>query len=271
MIKNFNETDVKYLAGLIDADGSLVFHFTKYNETKYNVCLKLVIQQSLSIDHEGKFIKSLSEYCGFNQFIKISSETNSWSDANRWTVNNTQDLNMLIPRLAKHMVIKAKHFINMLDRYNTIKGKSVSIEEMNELKEFALSSRKNVGPLKPKKHPTWAWVAGYIDGDGCYYQRSRKRNWGVAKELMVRVVAHNDDKISLEMLHHSFGGNLKQNHHENTWYWSRNLGNADASFALHFLRKMVRHSRLKRHKIEMMINHHLQRLSESASAEDAIV
>lgn len=271
MIKNFNETDIKYLAGLIDADGSLMFHFKHYKDDRYNVCLKLVLQQSLSIDRDGKFISWLSEYCGFSQFIKISSENNNWSDANRWSVNNFSDLNMLIPRLTKHMVIKAKHFDAMLSKFSNIRNKSVSTEEMNELKEFAISSRKNVGPLKPKKHPTWAWVAGYIDGDGCYYQRSRKRNWGIQKELIVRVVSHNDDKVSLDMLQHSFKGNLKQNHHENTWYWSRNLGNADASFAIHFLRKMHRHSRLKRHKIEMMLNHHLQRLSESASAEDAIV
>jgi len=271
MIKKFTETDIKYLAGLIDADGSLMFHFTRYNDTKFNVCLKLVLQQSLSIDIDGKFIKSLSEYCGFIQFIEINKSNPNWSDANRWTVNNTQHLNMLVPRLAKHMVIKAKHFMSMLEKLNSIKGKSVSEEEMIELKEFAFSSRKDVGPLKPKKHPTWAWVAGYIDGDGCYFQRSRKKNWGVYKELMVRVVAHNDDKVSLELLNHSFKGNLKQNSHENTWYWSRNLGNADASFAVHFLRKMLMHSRLKRHKIELMLNHHLQRLSESASTEDAIV
>lgn len=271
MIKNFTETEIKYLAGLIDADGSLMFHFAKYNETKYNVCLQIVLQQSLSIDKDGAYVKSLSDYCGFNQFIEVSKPNENWADANRWTVNSTSDLNMLIPRLTKHMVIKAKHFQNLLDKFNSIRGKSVTEDEMRELKEFSLSSRKDVGPLKPKKHPTWAWVAGYIDGDGCYYQRSRKKNWGIAKELLVRIVAHNDDKISLELLHKAFGGNLKQNFHENTWYWSRNLGNADRSFALHFLRKMHFHSKLKRHKIELMLNHHLQRLSESASAEDAIV
>lgn len=271
MIKNFNETDIKYLAGLIDADGSLMFHFSEYKPGIYNVSLKLVLQQSLSIDRDGVFISWLAEHCGWKQLINVKKDNNNWSDANRWTVSNTSDLNMLIPRLTKHMVIKAKHFENLLQKFLTIRNKSVSTEEMNELKEFSISSRKDVGPLKPKKHPTWAWVAGYIDGGGCYYQRSRKKNWGVAKELLVRVVAHNDDIVGLKLLEHSFKGNLKQNTYENTWYWSRNLGNADTSFALHFLRKMVRHSRLKKHKIELMINHHLQRLSESASTEDAIV
>lgn len=271
MIKNFTETEIKYLSGLIDADGSLLFHFTKYNETKYNVCLKLTLQQSLSIDHNGKFMQSLPEYCGFNQFIEINKLKSTWSDAWRWSCNSTQDLNMLIPRLTKHMVIKARHFNNLLDKYNSIKGKSVTENEMKELKEFSISSRKDVGPLKDKKHPTWAWASGYIDGDGCYYMRSRKKNWGFSKELLVRVVAHDDDIVGIQLLYKAFGGNLKKNTHENTWYWTRNLGNSDKSFAINFLRKMHFHTKLKKHKIEQLLNHHLQRLSESASTEDAIV
>lgn len=265
---NFTETDIKYLAGLLDADGSLCFHFRKYGD-KWNVSLKLVLQQSLSIDHEGKYINSLSSYMGFVQPIDLKDE--KWSNANRWTVTSNEELNMLIPRLTKHMVIKARHWQDMLDRYNMIYGRSVNSIEMNELKEFAKTSRKNVGPLKDKKHPSWGWVAGYLDGDGCYYMRNRKKNWGVYTELLVRVVCHDDDIISLKLLEKAFGGNLKKNNHEDTHYWTRNLGNGDASFALHFLRKVVRHSRLKKHKIEQMIHHHLQRLSELTPKGDAIV
>lgn len=267
----FTETDVKYLSGLMDADGSLLFHFSPYKD-RWNISLKMVLQQSLSIDREGKFIDWLNTFGGFKQFIKIQEEAHpNWSDANRWTVTSNQELNMLVPRLTKHMVVKAKHWQDMLEKYNSVYGKSVTQSEMHELKEFAKTSRKNVGPLKPKKHPTWAWVAGYIDGDGCYYMRKRKRNWGVSTELLVRVVSHNDDKQSLELLHKAFSGNLKANNHEDTHYWSRNLGNADRDFALHFLRKMVVHSRLKKHKIERLLHHHLQRLSESTAAADAIV
>jgi hypothetical protein len=267
----FTETDIKYLSGLMDADGSLVFHFSPYGD-RYNVSLKLVLQQSLSIDHEGRFIDWLNTFGGFKQFVKIRDEVHpNWSDANRWTVTSNEELNMLIPRLTKHMVIKAKHWQAMLERYNKIYGKSVNSIEMNELKEFAKTSRKNVGPLKDKKHPTWAWVAGYIDGDGCYYMRHRKKNWGIATELLVRVTCHNDDVQSLYLLQKAFGGSLKANNHENTHYWSRNLGNADKDFAIHFLRKMVRHSRLKKHKIEQLLHHHLQRLNEPTSTDDAIV
>lgn len=268
---NLTETDIKYLAGLLDADGSLCFHFREHNG-KYNVTLKLVLQQSESIDKDGKFIKWLGEYFGFTQPIPLKSDEHpNWTDANRWTVTNIKELRMLIPRLCKHMVIKAKHWSAMLAKLESIYGKSVSEEEMEQLKEFAKTSRKNVGPLKPKKHPTWAWVAGYIDGDGCYYSRTRMKNGRVHKELLVRVVAHDDDKCSLELLHKAFGGRFRKETHENTHSWTRNLGNADRSFALRFLPKMERHSRLKRHKIQQMIHHHSQRLNDSTSTEEAIV
>ena len=269
-MKHFTETQIKYLAGLIDADGSLHFHFRKY-EDRYNVTLKLVLQQSLSIDNEGKFINSLIDYMGFIQEINIQSQKETWSNANRWTVNSQAELNMLIPRLTKHMVIKAKHFKNLHDKYNTLFGKSVTELEMNELKEFSINSRKDTGPLKPKKHPTWAWVAGYLDGDGCYYMRKRKKNWGVSTELLVKVVAHDNDVQALQLLQKVFKGNLKNNGYENTHYWTRNLGNQDATFAMHFLRKMHFHSQLKRHKIEKMLHYHSQRLNESGSTERVIV
>lgn len=269
-MKHFTETQIKYLAGLIDADGSLFFHFRKYND-RFNVTLKLVLQQSMSIDHEGRFIKGLPEYMGFNQEIDLQSQKETWSDANRWTVNSMSDLNMLIPRLTKHLVIKGKHFDNLYSKYLTLHGKSVTELEMNELKEFSTNSRTDTGPLKHKNHPTWAWVAGYLDGDGCYYMRHRKKNWGVQTELMVRVVAHDNDIVGLNLLYKAFGGTVKKNNYENTHYWSRNLGNTDATFAVHFLKKVHFHSELKRHKIEQMLHHHSQRLNESKSTDCVIV
>jgi hypothetical protein len=270
-VNKFTETEIKYLAGLIDADGSLFFNFVKYKDDIWNVRLQLVLQQSLSIDKDGRFLKSLHNKMGMLQQISLSKDNPNWSDAQRWTVASSSDLSMLIPRLVKHMVIKGKHFVRMYEKFLNIYGKSVSTSEKEDLESFAKESRKDVGPVKPKNHPTWAWVAGYLDGDGCYYMRTRKKNWGVQKELLVRVVAHDDDKVSLELLHKAFGGRLRKETNENTHSWTRNLGFGDTQFALHFLRKMVNHSQLKKHKIEQMIHTHLQRLNDITLEGDVIV
>ena len=42
------------------------------------------------------------------------------------------------------------------------------------LKVESKKSRSNAGPIKDKKHPTWAWVSGYLDGDGHYSKRYDK-------------------------------------------------------------------------------------------------
>lgn len=263
-MKKFKETDIKYLAGLLDADGSMVWQLTPYKDT-FNVSLKITLQQSESIDRGGEYIKWLASICGNHQHIKLNNE--KWSDANRWTLQGASEIEMFLNRILKHMVIKAKHWNAMHEMWKALPNKSVSKQEAEGLRQFAKVSRKAVGPLKPKKHPTWPWVAGYLDGDGCYHIRKRKKNWGVFTELLVKVVAHDDDIVGLELLNKAFKGNLKNNSYENTHHWTRNLGNADRSFAIYFLRKVHRHSRLKKWKIEQLLHHHLQRLSESNSTE----
>lgn len=269
-MKQLKETEIKYLAGLMDADGSLYFQFVPYND-KYNVRLLLKLQQSISMDRGGKFIQSLESLGGSIQFVDLSSKNPEWADAYRWNVTSISDLNMIVPRLVKHMVIKAKHWENLLECYRNIFGKSVSESEMIALKEFSKLSRKNTGPIKDKKHPSWGWVAGYLDGDGCFHLRNRSKGRGKWTELVVKVTSHNDDLQGINLLMKAFGGRIKKNSHENTHTWSRNLGVKDRTFAIEFLRKVHFHSKLKKYKIETMLHYHSQRLSDKTSTEDAIV
>ncbi len=269
-VKQIKEEEIKYLAGLMDADGSLYFQFVPYND-KYNVRLCLKLQQSVSIDREGKYIKSLAEYAGFTQEIELNNRNANWANAYRWNVQSINDLNKIVPRLIKHMVIKAKHWENLLLCYKNIFGKSVTEQEMLALKEFSRLSRKNTGSLKEKIHPTWAWVAGYIDGDGCYHMRNRTKGKGKWTELIVKIVAEDNDIQGLQLLHKAFGGSLKKSNNENTYYWSRSLGIKDRTFAINFLKNCHHHSRLKKHKIEKMLHYHSQRLSDKTSTEEAIV
>jgi hypothetical protein len=66
----------------------------------------------------------------------------------------------------------------------------------------------------------------------------------------------------LEFIQRSFGGHVvEQGQSPNVKLWKRSLGYQNRDFALRFLPNLAKHSRLKRHKIEMMIHHHRQRLS----------
>jgi hypothetical protein len=173
---------------------------------------------------------------------------------------------MLLPRLIKHMVIKARHWQWLLETWRQYRGQEygengVSTEERDELSRRVRESRRNVGPLKPKNHPTWAWLAGYLDGDGYYALRTGKGN---RNYVAVGVCAHKDDASVLEFLQKAFGGNVSDFKKPTLRYWSRNLALSQASFALNFLPNLVKHSRLKKHKIEAMIHWHRQRLNLSS-------
>lgn len=270
-----NETLIKYLAGLLDADGSMSFNFTHDAKRpgRYFVKIMLKLSGSDAVDPFG-FVENLPGITSMGTSYR-SGKNNQFVT---WTVNKRSDLEMLLPRLIKHMIIKAKHWQWMFDRWREWRtdNKTCSELEREMLSSEAKASRvNNSGPVKPKNHPTWAWLAGYIDGDGCYtFQRNfNKRDGKYNIHMRVSVVVHNNDIHVLHFIKNAFGGYFTDHGQSNEiTVWRRNLGIKDRAFALDFLRKMVRHSHLKRHKIEQMLSFlHQQRLSIPAPAGEATV
>lgn len=241
------ETEIKYLAGLIDADGSLSFEFT--NKRVY---LALSLISAESIDRVG-YVSSLQELTSMGTVCKKERQNTVWSSVTVWKVIKAKDIEMLLPRLIKHLVIKGKHFQRMLDMW--LKHRSVVLSDIviEQLKIFAKASRADAGPVKDKKHPTWAWVAGYLDGDGSYI--FKKPPSQKEARMLVQATAHEKDKIALDLLFKAFGGTLNNRgvSHPHIWDWKHSLGKANTSFAIHFLQKVLRHSKLKKHKIELML------------------
>lgn len=271
-----NESLVKYLAGLLDADGSLSFAFKhdQNREGRYFVGLKMSLTAALAIDTQG-FAESLPAQTGMGT-ISIGGKSDQFRV---WSVSKRSDLEMLLPRLIKHMVIKAKHWQWLLDYWRLIRSesKTCSIAERDALTAASKESRRlNVGPIKPKNHPTWAWLAGYLDGDGCYSYRSYRVQKGkydaTQWTINVSAVAHVNDICVLEFLHGAFGGDIiEQGQSEHVKVWRRSLGYQNRDFALRFLPNIAKHSRLKRHKIDVMIHHHRQRLSVPGTKVQATV
>lgn len=255
-MEKFNETEIKYLAGLLDADGCLSFHFVDNK-----VYLEMSLAASESIDKHG-YIDSLGEKAG-SVSIRNYPGT-SWSASHQWRVQARNELNMLLPRITKHMVIKGSHWKRMYDKWSELRGVSLDDVQVGELKAWSKESRDQPGPIKDKKHPTWAWTAGYIEGDGCLtfkkHSNPETKN-GMTIKLMV--VCHKNDRVGIDLLFKAFGGRIVAD--GDCLRWHRNLGNRDRSFALSFLRKVHRHAKLKKWKIEQILAYHnnqLQRLNE---------
>jgi hypothetical protein len=263
-----NESLVKYLAGLADADGSLSFMFSppRPGSEVFYASLMFNIASSDVVDTHG-FINSLPQVTGFGSVYALPKKCKAWS------VTKRSDLEMLLPRLIKHMVVKGKHWQWLLDTRRQQRGVPLTKQQCEQLSIASKKSRaENVGPIKPKNHPSWAWLAGYIDGDGHFCYRNRNRNGCL--NINVGATAHrNDAAIVFPFIQKAVGGRIYEDSTApNVQRWRRNLGPAEADFVLGFLPKLARHSRFKRHHIDHIL--HLtrqQRLSVSAPAGEAIV
>lgn len=267
-----NESLVKYLAGLLDADGSLSFSFKhdQNREGRYFVGLVLSLASSDAVDKNG-FMDSLPRISGMGSVSRYGE----FQQFSAWKVSKRADLEILLPRLIKHMVIKARHWQWLLEMWREVRANDLTCSrEARELLTQASkeSRRNNRGPIKPKNHPTWAWLAGYLDGDGTYHYRSGVYNGYRQWTMNVSAVAHVNDIGVLEFLCKSFGGRIQgQGQSENVKVWMRSLGHQNKDFALGFLPNLAKHSRLKRHKIDAMIHHHRQRLSFRGTTVQATV
>lgn len=256
-MKEFTESEIKYLAGLLDADGSLSI-------THNNGYLGLVLNLELaeSCDRDGKYVKSLA-LKGGNLYTRKREE--NWAKTNTWRLNKRSELEMFLPRVIKHMVIKAKHWNNLLALFRDYQGKVIHINEYDLLLLQSDESRKISGPLHEKIHPTWAWVTGYLEGDGWFMIRNRPNQ----VEIQTGAVCQMSDVVGLNLLQKAFGGIVKED--RGHMRWIKNLGPRDSAFAKHFCTKLVQHSRLKTHKIEQILHYHSQRLNEISPKGRVIV
>lgn len=242
-MKLFNESEIKYLAGLLDADGSLSFCFVDGK-----LYMEMSLAASESIDRHG-YIDSLADRLGWLTIREYPGK--NWSPSHQWRVTSRRDLNLLLPRITKHMVVKGAHWKRMFDKWTELRTVCLTEEEIQDLKDWSNSSRKQAGPIKPKNHPTWAWVAGFLDGDGYYSFRKGKKETTPSK---VGCCCHIDDRICIDLIAKAFGGSVREE--GEILRWQKAVGKQSKSFAIPFLKKVHLHSRLKKWKIEQMLAFH---------------
>lgn len=160
------------------------------------------------------------------------------------------------------MVIKGSHFQRMHEKFSEFKGKLLSVEDVEYLKQFAKDSRADAGSIKSKNHPSWLWFAGYLDGDGSFGIRQRSDR--PSPEIWVSISCHINDRVGIDLISKAFGGGI-YTHAKNTPHildWKRNLAVSQKSFAVPFLKRLANLCVIKRHKIEQILNFYSQRLTE---------
>lgn len=232
----------KYLAGLFDADGCITLEL---QNNKY-LSLRFTLTAAASVDNDFETLRSLQSFYGMGT-IKYSIGDSGTSRCD-WRMSSKES-KMMFNLIGKHLRIKGTHFQTMINLQEAFKGEIVTDIQWEQIKEMRSTSREESRWLKYPKHLSYAWVAGYFDGDGSYGFRKKYNT------LDIRVPS--SDFHILDKLQEDFGGSILSGHSENYKVWSKGLGKGHIKFSLPFLKKMRQFSCIKQkyNKIQEMITY----------------
>lgn len=231
----------KYVAGLFDSDGCICLRYSKDRKPDYyRIYLSVSIGQSASVDDDFSLLRALRDYydLGSVTYRDVPGDMHK-SLVGQWRLSYTESL-IFMNRIGKHLRIKGTHADNLIWVAQELNKTIIHKDCLEELKEFSKCSRLNSRWMKHPKHLSWAWVAGFLDGDGHYRYRQR----GNGFDIYVTFNCSETDRFIADFFKVCFSGNVFVNA-KNLAIWKRNLGVQSKTFAIYFLEKMRMYSCLK--------------------------
>ncbi len=238
----FKETEIKYLAGILDADGCIGLAFKEEGSGQYRVHPTIQLAQGPA-GHE--LIRWLAEMTGVKPRVR--------EDALFWWLQGRK-ASALADRVIKFMVVKGKALRWVLDVTSRIRV--VSSEQKVALQHELARRRRDAGPMKPRNFVGAAWIAGFLDGDGHYSLRRWTHRGKEKVALSVSVSIRKPEKvIAIEFLQKTLGGTIRRNKRGDL-IWFLGLGKGHRSRAVPFLRQMRKFTKVKSSKIQAMIEFH---------------
>ena len=174
--------NVKYYAGLFDADGSFDMWPTKREDGTYYINIKATLYQK----DKQVFDELVSEY---------DVEVKTSKGCSYVSLHGTK-AEMFMRSVKNYLVIKKCVVETLL----SLKGKTVT--DIAEVRKVIQDARKQRS--SEKDFPSRRWMAGYIDGDGCLLSSYRKSDGNL--EFKLSVVSHYTQMQGLELMKKAFGG-----------------------------------------------------------------
>lgn len=183
MIKN-----IKYYAGIFDADGTFDVQFTKRSEDVYYAQVRCTLYQ---VESRRKVLDMLAQE--FNVKVKPSKGCLCV------TLNCSKAI-MFIQQVKNHLIIKRPVAEKVLELDKTFCSKIETKELRSLIKESRLCSSYE------RNFPSRKWMAGYIDGDGSINSYFNKRTGLV--EYRLSIVSHHSQRSAIDLIHKCFGGRV---------------------------------------------------------------
>lgn len=178
----------KYIAGFLDADGGISLVFHGYKRTP-----QLLIVFSQKTERDSALYQIQEVAGGVIDHVVIKG--NSYTRLSVWSTK----AKMLLNRIKKFLVIK-RHYANV------VLDMAEKITEDVDASKRHLKEQRKVKSLPLPNFPSRKWLAGYIDGDGCFSIGRISKNGNAQPVFVISSSSH--DSEGIELIHKSFGGNI---------------------------------------------------------------
>jgi hypothetical protein len=235
------ETFNKYIAGLVDGNGCITVNFYKTRNGTYKARFIFSISTNLSYKKGRQTLEEIMDYfnCG-------SIYENEKRNVVEYIVPDSNKAISCVERIKKHLVIKGQHADRMIQLYKEKRGygETYTEEEVKKLREYVKWSRNNTTSIKPKKHLTNAWLAGYIDADG--YLSFKENN------MCLDFGCHPKDRPALELISKAFGRKIVQGR-KNELRLRHYFSKKNPTLARRILIPLLPHLRIKKWDAEQIL------------------
>lgn len=223
--------DNKYFAGFVDADGSLGIHIRKRDDGLFSLYPKVQVGQ---LTFRSSNLEELAK--NFNVSVKEKKGT----DFSLCDFCGTKARNF-IELIKNHLVIK-----DDLAEYILTIPEVVDATQLKLIKSNIKSLRKKNQPTK--NHPSRKWMAGYVDGDGCF-SGSVKHNGTL--NIKLSIACCSDATAGIRLIQKAFGGTIYKSAGNSTYYEAY-LGEAKTK---EFYDNFGKHLRIKKDQMLLVRNY----------------
>lgn len=224
--------DTKYFAGFVDADGSISLHVQKRDNDRYGLYPKMQLGQL-------SFRKYNLEEIAKTYGVLVRERTGT--DFSLVELTGSKAITFL-NLIKAHLVIKDE-----VCEYILSLPKEVSKEELKAIKTVVKNLRKKNTPTK--NQPSRKWMAGYVDGDGCF-DCVVKSSGVLSARLTIASAA--DAQAGVKLIQKQFGGNFYFPQKGNACNYQVSLSTSKLNEIYDFCGK---HLRIKRTQIELLYNY----------------
>ena len=223
----------KYLAGLIDADGSFGVRFFKRPSGGVRPAMWLDVSQK---EPRSGILYAIQEAFGGTVSTVDKPSGHGGGSQSVWSVPHSEAMKIAM-RLDKYMVVKRGRAPLMVDY---IHNNKIVASDKTDIHREQLRVISNISHTIPN-YPSRQWMAGYFDGDGCFASRLDKTS-GFAY-LALRITAHEKDANGIKLLQKAFGGIINHSSGSHLPCWVLHL---PPSKALAVVNHFAKHTRIKR-------------------------